>query len=162
MGTLLDLDHATVVRQADGSVDIIGNTITVTVRIDTTTPTPRITTITVHAHTGGYLRARDLASLPLGQITQLAAAHIGYRNAGHPNESYWRALARPKTRHRRSWDTDHWLLVWDVFWWAQSTGRPGGGYRAVADLWGVTQQPTAYRWVHRARQEHERQEDRDA
>lgn len=113
----------------------------------------RLTQLRVDVRDGGAgITAARLARLPLAQIVHLAGAlHV---DSGHPNESYYRLLARPRPPGQRSWDAGHYGRVWQVYRWAEDTGRPGGGVRAVAELWGVaapSRSKTAYRWVAEAR-----------
>lgn len=98
--------------------------------------------------TGG-LTARALRALPLAQITHEARTHTG--TGEWPNEALYRMLAAPKPAGARQWDDEHWERVLQVHDWAVSTGRPGGGARAVAQMWGVAIDPTAYRWLATAR-----------
>lgn len=85
----------------------------------------------------------------MGHMAQVALAEaVG---DAHPNETFFRMLARPKPHGAQHWDPDHWGRVLAVHDWAVATRRAGGGARAVADLWGVSQNPTAYRWLREAR-----------
>lgn len=88
-----------------------------------------------------------LARLPLTAMLHLAAA-----TTAHPNEAFYRMLARPKPAGQVHWGPEHWEQVLQVFDWAEQTHRPGGGRRAVADLWGVAVDPTVRRWLLVARQ----------
>jgi hypothetical protein len=90
-----------------------------------------------------------LARLPVGQLLQLAAVEAA--RTQHPNEAFYRMLARPRRPGQRRWDDEHWTRVLQVFDWGRATGRPGGGQRAVADLWGVAVNPTVWRWLAEAR-----------
>jgi hypothetical protein len=88
-----------------------------------------------------------LGRLPTAQILQGAAAEV--LGSGHDGEMFYRLLAVP--RGERSWGPEHYARVLAVHEWAVKTGRPGGGAQAVADLWGVAKNPTAWRWLARAR-----------
>ena len=149
---LLDVDSAQVTRRSDGMVvvDDPAAPVVVSVRLDTTGGRPVPSVVTVQArHPGVRISAAMLSRLPLAQIVPLAAATNG---SGHPDEPYYRQLARPKPRGQRaSWDPGHWDRVLAVHDWALRVQRPGGGARAVADFWGVTVNPTAYRWLKIAR-----------
>lgn len=108
-----------------------------------------ITRLRIDVRPGGPpITAARLASLPTGQLLHVAAAQLAAAVPdSHPNEAWYRMLASPKPRGSRSWPDDHWDRVAQVFQWADDTGRPGGGAQAVADLWGVSVNPTAYRWL---------------
>lgn len=151
---MIDVDRAQITRRDDGTVvvDDPQAPIIVAVRIDTATGTARASSITVEARgPAARISAALLARLPLSQIVPLAAATSGN---GHPDEPYYRQLAKPKPRGRRaSWDRQHWGRVLAVYDWAVRVDRPGGGARAVADFWGVTIDPTVYRWLKIARGE---------
>jgi hypothetical protein len=95
-----------------------------------------------------------LAHLPMAQLRHLAAVEAGRGAADHPDEIYYRMLARP--RPPGGWGDDHWRAVLAVYSWAEETGRPGGGAWAVADLWGVTVRPTVERWLAEARRRERR------
>jgi len=93
-----------------------------------------------------------MARLPTAQLLHVAAAQLAaVARDAHPNEAWYRMLATPKPRGSRSWGDDHWDRVLIVHQWASDTGRRGGGAQAVADLWGVSVNPTAYRWLAEAR-----------
>ena len=94
------------------------------------------------------ITAKRLAHLPMAQLCQVAVAAAG-RATAHPDEIYYRMLARPMPPD--GWGDDHWRAVLTVHAWAEATGRPGGGAQAVADLWGVTVRPTVGRWLAEAR-----------
>jgi hypothetical protein len=149
---MIDVDRAQITRRSDGMVmvDDPQAPVVVLVQVDTSTGQARPTTVTVQArHSGARISAALLARLPLSQIVPLAASTSG---TGHPDEPYYRQLARPKPRGRHaSWDRGHWDRVLAVYEWAQRVDRPGGGARAVADFWGVTIDPTVYRWLKIAR-----------
>lgn len=152
MPAVIDVDQAQITRQADGTVvvDDPQSPVRVTVRVDTATGRARPVLVTVEAtHPTARISAAALARLPLAQIVQLAAATTG---GGHPDEPYYRQLAQPKPRRRHAgWDPGHWGRVQAVYDWAVRVNRPGGGARAVADFWGVTVDPTVYRWLKAAR-----------
>jgi hypothetical protein len=148
----LSLDRAAVTRQGDGSVKVDDPQcpLVVTLRVDTGDGhRARLSSLTVDARGGHRITTKGLSRLPLPQLLHIAALH---QVCTHPNEAHWRSLVRPKPYGERDWPADHWALVWDVYRWAIQSGRPGGGYQAVADLWCVSRRPTAYRWVSRARQ----------
>lgn len=88
--------------------------------------------------------ASGLGRLPTAQMRQVAAAHA------HPGEVFYRMLARPKPVGSRSWPAEHWAAVAQVAAWATDTARPGGALAAVADLWSVSAEPTARKWLRRA------------
>jgi hypothetical protein len=148
----LSLDRAVVVRQDDGSVvvDDPECPVTITLVVDSTVGTrPRLVSLTVAARgPGDRITAKGLGRLPVPQLVHLAALRTP---ATHPNEDFWRALVTPKPYGDRDWPDQHWRTVWEVYRWADSTGRPGGGFQAIADLWCVARRPTAYRWLARAR-----------
>ncbi len=101
---------------------------------------------------GAPISALRLARLPTVQMLYVAAAQLAAQAPeAHPNEAWYRMLATPKGPGRREWDPGHWGRVLTVYQWAVDTGRPGGGVRAIADLWGVARNPTAYRWLAQAR-----------
>lgn len=91
------------------------------------------------------ITAGALARLPVAHLRHAAAA------AGHPNEAYYRMLARPKAPGGHRWPADHWSRVLQIYQWAADTKRPGGPLQAVADMWGVAVRPTVRRWLKRAR-----------
>lgn len=96
------------------------------------------------------ITAARLARLPIQQMRHVAAAAVA--PATHPDEVYYRMLAAPRPVGQREWPDEHWLRVGEVFNWAEQTGRPGGGSRAIADLWQVEIDPTVYRWLARVRE----------
>lgn len=151
---LVDLDRAQVTRQGDGTVmvDDPEAPIAVAVAVDTSGGRARLTRITVDVRSAAVrLSAAGLARLPLSQLVHLAAAACG---GGYPDEPYYRQLARPKPRGQRAWDAGHWMRVLSVWEWAEGVQRPGGGAQAVADFWGVSRDPTVYRWLSIARTVH--------
>lgn len=102
---------------------------------------------------GTDITAARLCRLPLQQIVHLAAAGQ-LPDTAHPNEAYYRLLARPRPPGQRHWDDGHYARVLQVYEWAEATGRPGGGVIAIAELWGIAappRSPTAYRWLAEAR-----------
>ncbi len=149
---LLDVDRAQVSRGPDGSitiddphapwvvrvwvVDIDGRACLDRMQVDSREP-------------GMCITAARLGRLPTAQILQVAAAEM----FGQGGEIYYRMLARPRGRGARSWDRDHYARVLTVYDWAVRTRRPGGGAQAVADLWGIAKNPTAWRWLAAARKE---------
>lgn len=152
---LLDVDQAHVSANPDGSTTFAatgtpwavriwtrigadGQPFIARMRIDTRGPQAAITT-------------SRLAQLPTAQLLHIATAAAA--RSRHPNEAYYRMLARPRTTGQRTWDPDHYQRVLAVHQWACDTNRPGGGARAVADLWGVAVDPTVYRWLATARQQ---------
>lgn len=148
---LVELDRSQVTRHGDGTVrvdDPHGN-VAVTVEVDASGGPARLTRLTVEV-LGDAVRisAAGLARLPVAQLIHLAGATLG---TGYPDEPYYRQLARPRPRGARGWDAGHWRRVMAVWEWAETVGRPGGGTQAVADFWGVTRDPTVYRWLTAAR-----------
>lgn len=87
----------------------------------------------------------------LGRLPLAGMVHLAATTTAHPNETYYRMKARPKSSGQIHWGPEHWEQVLEVFTWAESTGRPGGGRRAIADLWGVAIDPTVRRWLLAAR-----------
>lgn len=150
---LLDVDRAQVSRASDGTVviDDPGSPWVVHVAVVETDGRACISHLRVDSRDGQGMcvTAARLERLPTAQILQVAAAEI--LGHGHTDEAYYRMLARPRTRGSRSWDRDHFRRVLAVHDWAVRTGRPGGGPRAVAELWGVAQSPTVWRWLAEAR-----------
>lgn len=145
---LVDLGAAQISRDRFGmvTIDDPGSPLLVRVRTDTTTEPARIVELTVVArHPSGRISAAGLARLPLVQIR-----HIAVSTGAHPNDALWYAGVTPKPVGIRSWDQQHWDEVLDVHDWAVSTGRPGGGPQAIADMWQVARNPTAYRWIKQA------------
>jgi hypothetical protein len=153
----VDLDRARIVHRGDGSAvvddptspwkvrawtrhDLSGRARLVRLQVDLRDP----------AGHGGDITAARLSRLPVAQILHLAGTSNTAPTA-HPNEPYYRMLARPRPVGQRGWDDGHWARVLEVWRWAEDTGRPGGGVRAIADLWGVAVNPTAYRWLAEAR-----------
>lgn len=112
-----------------------------------------ITRLRVDVRSGDApITAARLARLPTAQLLHVASAQLASTKPdGHPNEAWYRMLATPKPRGSRSWPAEHWDRVLEVHRWAEETSRPGGGAQAVAHLWGVAVNPTAYRWLAEAR-----------
>lgn len=153
---LVDLDRAQVTRQSDGMVlvDDPQSPISVAVAVDTRGGRARLTRLTVEVREVAVrISAAGLARLPISQLVHLAAAAAG---GGYPDEPYYRQLARPKPRGQRGWDAGHWTRVLSVWEWAEGVARPGGGAQAVADFWGVSRDPTVYRWLAAARAHQQR------
>lgn len=155
--TTVDLNRARLLARADGStvVDDPGSPwrVRAWTRHDPAGRC-RLTRIQVEVRdltaAGGNITAARLASLPVAQILHAAGATRTPPTA-HPNEPYYRLLARPRPVGSRHWDPGHWQRVLTVWEWAEATGRPGGGSRTVADFWAVTVNPTVYRWLAHAR-----------
>jgi hypothetical protein len=150
---LLRLDQAQITRDGTGTVtvDDPDSPVIVVVRVDRTRAplqTPlQISELTIRArHPSARITPASLSRLPLSQIRCIAA-----REDGHPNDLIWRSKISPKPAGCRSWGDDHWRQVLDVYEWATATRRPGGGSQAVADMWNVARNPTAYRWLATAR-----------
>jgi hypothetical protein len=97
----------------------------------------------------GGLTAHALRGLPVGQVTHAARTQTVHYD--WPNEALYRLLAVPRPAGQRGWDEGHWERVLAVYDWATASGRPGGGASAVAQMWGVALDPTAYRWLGIAR-----------
>lgn len=153
MTGLVDVAAARVTRDPDGAVEVDdpGSPWLVRVWVHDASGRAAISRLDIqarHPHAGGVTAAR-LGRLPTAQLLQVAAAEA--LGAGHADEVYYRMLAAPRPAHVRSWDADHWPRVLAVHDWAVASGRAGGGARAVADLWGVSVNPTVYRWLAEAR-----------
>lgn len=145
---LIDLGSAQISRDRTGmvTIDDPNSPLLVRVRTDTTTEPAQIAELTIIArHPAGRISAAGLARLPLVQIR-----HVAVATSTHPNDALWHAGVTPKPVGVRSWDRTHWDEVLDVHDWAITTGRPGGGSQAVADMWHVARNPTAYRWLKQA------------
>lgn len=148
---VLDVDRAQITRGPDGTVRVEDPRcpLSVQVRVELRGGRPHLAHLAVDTRTPeARISARALSRLPVRQLILLAAARGG---TAHPNEALYRSLARPRPRGQRHWDDGHWERVMTVYDWACETGRPGGGWQAVADMWGVSRNPTAYRWVAQAR-----------
>jgi hypothetical protein len=149
---LLDVDKAQVSRAPDGAVvlDDPGSPWLVHVWVADVEGRACIAGLLVEARGEPVcVTAARLGRLPTAQILQVAAAEA--LGNGHDAEVYYRMLASPRPRGSRSWGPDHYARVLAVHDWAVRTGRPGGGAQAVADLWGVARNPTAWRWLAEAR-----------
>lgn len=145
---LVDVGAAQISRDRTGTVtvDDPDSPLLVRVRTDATIEPARIVELTVVArHPSARISSAGLARLPLVQIR-----HVAVATGAHPNDALWHANVTPKPIGARSWDRRHWDEVLDVRDWAVATGRPGGGPQAVADMWHVARNPTAYRWLKRA------------
>lgn len=147
---LLDVDRAQISQGPDGSVTVDDPHAPWVVRVWVVDIDGRacIDRMQVDAREPGLcVTAARLGRLPTAQILQVAAAEV----FGQGGEIYYRMLARPRARGSRSWDRDHYTRVLAVHDWAVRTNRTGGGAQAVADLWGVAKNPTAWRWLAAAR-----------
>lgn len=145
---LIQLGQAQITRDGAGriTIDDPDSPIVLVVRLDARTPR-RINELVVRArHHTARITPAALSRLPLSQIRSIAA-----REDQHPNDLLWRLEAAQKPEGSRSWPDSHWEQVLDVYDWAVKTHRPGGGAQAVADLWNVSRNPTAYRWLSTAR-----------
>lgn len=148
---LVDVDRAQITTDPDGTttVDDPESPLLLTVRVVMEHGRPHLMGVRVDArHPHARICTAALARLPLDQVVYLAAQRL---RPQHPNETHYRALARPKPHGQRSWDDGHYERVLTVYEWAHATGRAGGGVQAVADMWGVTRSPTAVRWLAEAR-----------
>lgn len=146
---LLRLDQAQITRDKSGSVTIDDpdSPVLVVVSVDVTRTPCQISELVIRArHSSARITPAALARLPLSQIR-----HIAARTDRHPNDVIWRAEITQKRVGCRHWDDNHWRQVLDVYGWAVETRRPGGGAQAIADMWNVARNPTAYRWLARAR-----------
>lgn len=146
---LLRLDQAQITRDMSGAVTIDDpdSPVLVIVSVDGSRSPRQISELIIRArHPAARITPAALARLPLSQIR-----HIAARTDQHPNDLIWRAEITQKPAGCRHWDDDHWRQVLDVYEWAVETRRPGGGAQAVADMWNVARNPTAYRWLARAR-----------
>lgn len=156
----MDVGRARVSRHTDGSVLFDDPRAPLVVRVWTATPDGpngrrAITRLRVDVRDPeGTVTARQLAHLPVAQMLHVAATTATFAEVTHPNEVYYALLAQPKPLGQRSWGDDHWGRVLEVHQWAKDTGRPGGGVKAVADLWGRSVH-TAEHWVTEA---HHRQQ----
>ena len=143
---LIDLSRAMIGVGSDGVVfDDPESPIIVTVGLDVR---DRVSSISVVVrHPAGRLSGSGLSRLPLRHMQRLAVAVT----SGAASEPWWTAEAATKPAGSRSWPDGHWVRVLAVWAWAERSGRPGGGYAAIADLWGVSARPTARRWLKTAR-----------
>lgn len=144
MTPLVNLDLAQLSRQSDGTVtvDDPDSPLLLTVTIG---GSGRISDLRVTMrHPTGRISSATLERIPVAQIQRTVAA----MSVEGPDETWWRSTAA----HRgRSWSDDHWERVLAVEAWALAKDRPGGGAKAIADLWGISKNPTAYRWLREAR-----------
>lgn len=148
--SLLCLNQAQITRDSSGLVviDDPGSPLLVKVRIDQTRSPQQIVELTIQArHPTARITSAALGRLPLAQI-KAVAAWVG----AHPNDTMWRTRIAQKPAGSRSWPDSHWEQVLNVYRWAQETRRPGGGAQAIADMWSVSRNPTAYRWLAHARE----------
>jgi len=147
---LLCLSRAQITRDSNGSITIDDPESPIIVIVTIAggqRPPQQISELVVRArHSSARITPAALGRLPLAQIKSIAA-----RSDAHPNDMIWRTKVSPKPEGARHWDEDHWQQVLNVYEWARETKRPGGGARAVADMWNVARNPTAYRWLARAR-----------
>lgn len=146
MTTLLDLDSAQLSIDPTGAVtvDDPGSPLLITIQLD---QDGRISTLTITArHPTARINQASISRLPITQMQRLAAT----LTTAAPDETWWTASAALKPA-ARVWPDDHWTRVLAVCAWARKTRRPGGAAQAIADLWGVTRNPTAYRWIRKAR-----------
>lgn len=139
-------------RLADGTVAFVGGPWTVRVRLGDDCGRPYIRRLTVDVRNPRpRVTAARLARLPLAHLLHAAAAQVAEAEGTYPNEALYRLLAVPKPAGQRAWDDGHYRRVAQVAAWAREVRRPGGPTKAVADLWGVVANPTAYRWLAEAR-----------
>jgi hypothetical protein len=133
-----------VTRDATGLVTVDDPDSPLLLRVRVAAETGRISEVQVSCrHPSGRITAAALSRLPLDQIRAVASPH--------PNDWLMRLVLTPRVRGSRSWPQRHWDEVAEVAAWARETRRPGGAARAVADMWGVAVDPTAYRWLARVR-----------
>lgn len=145
MMPLLNPANAQLTMDSDGSItlDDPDSPLLVTVRLDAN---HRLSHLSITArHPTGRITSAGLSRLPLAQIQRLAVAVKTIA----PDTTWWTATASLKPLGSRSWGNNHWEHVLAVAEWA--TNRPGGPAKAIADLWGVSLRPTAYRWLATAR-----------
>lgn len=152
MDQLVDVARAQISRGRDGSVTFDDPEAPWVIRLwtDVDGGVRHVTRLRIDVRPGcPGVTATRLARLPMAQMLYVATAEtVG---DAHPNETYFRMLAKPKPEGGCSWDDGHWERVLQVHDWAVETNRPGGGRRAVADLWGVSLNPTVIRWLREAR-----------
>lgn len=145
MMPLLNPANAQLTMDSDGGItlDDPDSPLLVTVRLDAN---HRLSHLSITArHPTGRITSAGLSRLPLAQMQRLAVAVQTIA----PDTAWWTATASLKPLGSRSWGNDHWDHVLAVAEWA--TNRPGGPAKAIADLWGVSIRPTAYRWLATAR-----------
>lgn len=146
---LVDLSRAQITRRGDGSIVISDpeSTLVIAATVDASRTPRRIVELTISARTPeARITAAALSRLPIHQICHIAAIGDMF-----PNEVLFRCEVTPRPSGTRKWDDRHWQQVLDVYAWGKRAKRPGGGAQAVADIWGVSRNPTAYRWIARAR-----------
>ena len=137
--TTLTLDNAQVALDSTGTVTITDPGLPITIR--------------ARCDQHGYLIHLDLTAtddthLTVGKISRLPLAHIRRIAATSTiADMVMTSIAVDKPSGTRTWGPDHWQAVRSVAAWARATKRPGGASAAVAQLWGVTRNPTAYRWI---------------
>lgn len=150
MMALLDVERAQVSRSAGGAVTFDDPECPFVVKVwagRRRRGVPGMSRLSITARTGeAEIAPAQLTRLPLSQMLNIATTE-GTGTREWPNETYYRMLAKPKPAGSQSWPYEHWATVLTIFRWARETGRPGGGLRAVADLWGVSRKPTAQRWL---------------
>lgn len=147
---MINLSRAVISRTSDG-ITLNDPDSPWLIHVTATAGPTRITRLTVESKNGDRgITSTRLAGLPVQQIMHVAAANMTATQ--HPGEAYYRMLAQPKPSGHRIWPDAHWNAVARVAEWAKETGRPGGASRAIADFWGVSERPTAYRWIARGRQ----------
>jgi hypothetical protein len=147
MTPLVALNRAQISRDTSGGITVDDPESPLLISVSTTPDGAHIGQLVVTIrHPSGRITPRALSRLPLQQIR-----HIAAQTVGHPNDQLWRALITPKASGSRHWPSDHWDQVLAVYEWARTSGRPGGGTQAIADLWGVARNPTASRWLTTAR-----------
>jgi hypothetical protein len=146
---LVDLSRAQITRMGPGTIVISDpeSPLVITATVDAKRTPRRIVELIVSARTDqARITAAALSRLPVHQICHIAT--IGHMRA---NEVFLRCDVTPRPVGSRKWDDRHWQQVLDVYQWAKDTKRAGGGAQAIADIWGVSRNPTAYRWLARAR-----------
>lgn len=146
---LVDLSRAQITRTGTGAIVINDpeSTLVIMAHVDTRRTPRRIVELTISARTpDARITSAALARLPIHQICHIAA--IGDMM---PNEVFLHYEVTPRPIGSRKWDDRHWQQVLDVYAWGERIKRRGGGAQAVADMWGVSRNPTAYRWITQAR-----------
>jgi hypothetical protein len=147
---LLDVDRAQVSRTPDGAVVFDDPEAPWLVHVWVVDVDGQACISRLQLHSRGLcITSTRMGRLPTAQLLQVAAAEV--LGGAHQGEMYYRLLAAPRPAGVRSWDSGHHQRVLAVHEWAVRTGRPGGGARAIADLWGIALNPTAWRWLAAAR-----------